>query len=91
MYLDDPARNCRLAKLTDDEGQDGAGCHDDEDLGHDSESTLDELPNRRPRIAYAKQHTKTTTHDLHDRSTCLTCSVASCSIGTIRASVCDLP
>jgi hypothetical protein len=45
MYLDDPARNCRLAKLTDDEGQDGAGCHDDEDLGHDSESTLDELSN----------------------------------------------
>jgi hypothetical protein len=41
VYLDDPARNCRFAKLTDDEGQDGAGCHDHKDLGHDSKPRLD--------------------------------------------------
>jgi hypothetical protein len=43
VYLDDPASNRRLAKLTDDEGQDGAGCYNDEDLRHDSNPTLDEF------------------------------------------------
>jgi hypothetical protein len=45
MYLNDPASNRRLAELTDDEGQDGASCYYDEDLGHDSEPTLDEYVN----------------------------------------------
>lgn len=36
LYLDDPTRNGGLAEFANDEGQDGACCNNNEDLGHDA-------------------------------------------------------
>jgi hypothetical protein len=88
-YLDDPTGNCWLAEFSNDKGQDRAGCNNDKDLGHDTGLVLDALV-LEDEVTYAKQHTKTTTHDLHDKSMCLASSFASCWMGTICASVCNL-
>jgi hypothetical protein len=87
LYLDDPTRKGRLPELSDDEGQHRASGYNHKHLRHDTELRSDVGGYTRSTTTYAKQHTKTTTHDLHERSMWRASSTASCSRGTMCASV----
>jgi hypothetical protein len=90
LYLNDPTRNGRLPELSDDEGQYRASGYNHKHLRHDAELRSDVGGYARSITTYAKQHTKTTTHDLHERSMWRASSTASCSRGAMCASVCAL-
>jgi hypothetical protein len=55
FYLYNPAGKCRLAELTNNEGQDGSSCYNNEYLGHDSGPMLE------VRWTEARGHTRSST------------------------------